>query len=152
MIRNENGPAAGGAAAGPMSLSTPPRDFEAASQSATSGERTASATAYAPSGPRGRWVLVVTDCPFCGQGPHVHLSDEPSGVRRAGCGRGRYQLVADERHDAQVLAFEPARLQRMERRAAELAVEHIRVATGHDVSWVFDQQRREHGIGVGGGW
>ena len=151
-MATKKSPAAGGAATGLEDLSTPPRSFEAAAQPATAGETSAAATAYAPSGPRGRWVLVVTDCPYCGRGPHVHLGADPSGVRRAGCGRGQYRLVVDEptaEASAEVLAFEPARLQRMERRAAELAADHLDAA-GLCCCWVFGWQHGQRDSSTAG--
>lgn len=50
--------------------------------------------AFAPSGRRSGYLLVVADCPTCGR-PHAHRQrpGEPLGVRRAGCGRGVYELA-----------------------------------------------------------
>lgn len=52
------------------------------------------AAAWPPSARRTRWTTVVT-CPYCG-GHHRHDAatlDGLRGLRRAGCGRGRYQLA-----------------------------------------------------------
>lgn len=52
-----------------------------------------SALAYPPAGRRTLWLLVVHSCPFCvARGPHVHRGPLAGGIRRAGCGRGRYRL------------------------------------------------------------
>lgn len=46
---------------------------------------------YGPSGRRGLGVLVVSSCPYCSRA-HIHRG--AGGPRRAGCGVGRYFLVA----------------------------------------------------------
>lgn len=49
------------------------------------------AVAYPPAGQRRYWLLVVQSCPKCaGGGPHAHRGGQDGGLRRAGCGRGRY--------------------------------------------------------------
>ena len=46
---------------------------------------------YGPSGRRGLGVLVVSSCVYCSRA-HIHRG--AGGPRRAGCGVGRYFLVA----------------------------------------------------------
>lgn len=49
------------------------------------------AVAYPPAGLRRYWLLVVQSCPKCtGGGPHAHRGGQDGGLRRAGCGQGRY--------------------------------------------------------------
>lgn len=49
------------------------------------------AVAYPPAGQRRHWLLVVQSCPKCpGGGPHAHRGGQNGGLRRAGCGQGRY--------------------------------------------------------------
>lgn len=47
----------------------------------------------APPSYRAQHTTHVVPCPFCPGGRHVHRGAADGGVRRAGCGRGRYEIV-----------------------------------------------------------
>lgn len=49
------------------------------------------AVVYPPSFRRRLHVVVVESCPYCATA-HVHRSGSVGGVRRAGCGRGWYDV------------------------------------------------------------
>lgn len=48
------------------------------------------AVTYPPCAQR-RLHVTIVECPFCG-GSHLHRSGSLGGVRRSGCGRGRYDV------------------------------------------------------------
>lgn len=82
----ETGEAGGCPTAGP---DTPQVDHALARQldSRDGSAPQVSAAVYAPAGRRQLPLVVVADCPFCS---HAHSHREAEGVRRAGCGLGRY--------------------------------------------------------------
>lgn len=46
-----------------------------------------------PSGNRELGVFVVSPCPLCMFGVHLHRGGPASGMRRAGCGLGQYRVT-----------------------------------------------------------
>jgi hypothetical protein len=57
----------------------------------------ARAVGLAPAAGRVLWAWIVTHCPFGCGGAHLHRGGVAGGVRRAGCGRGEYQVTAGRR-------------------------------------------------------
>lgn len=60
----------------------------------------AAAAGFAPVGRRRLWLLLVPDCPFCGQ-VHAHRGGPSGGARAAGCGRGAYELAVTQHRRGQ---------------------------------------------------
>ncbi len=58
----------------------------------------ARAVGLAPSGARKLWLWIVGRCDFCG-GAHAHRGGPKGGVRRAGCGRGEYEVTASRKRE-----------------------------------------------------
>jgi hypothetical protein len=51
-----------------------------------------SAVGLAPSGARKLWLWIVGRCVYCGGAP-AHRGGAKCGVRRAGCGKGEYEIA-----------------------------------------------------------
>ncbi len=56
----------------------------------------ARAVGLAPSGARKLYLWIVGRCMYCG-GAHAHRGGPKGGLRRAGCGRGDYEVCAGRR-------------------------------------------------------
>jgi hypothetical protein len=57
---------------------------------------TVRAVGLAPSGVWKFWSWVIGRCPYC-HGAHLHRGGPAGGQRRAGCGRGRYEVTSGRR-------------------------------------------------------